>query len=638
MPKAEELNESIQTSLVKFDTELKKSKDVESIELNQVEIVCYKLIDILKYVDNNTVVKKLDIFESVLVIIHKSLDADKNVANLLDILAILIWQVLVNDLTMIFPNVFDIFLQNRSYLEGIQSTDTNGLSNIIDRLFLLNHGFKDLIKQDSKSNNLQFIAFLNHLVIKYEENISKLTHLLNGTNNRKNGVSPAEPGRLNFQLTAIFLDIIELINVSVQRELSSLILTSHQCFLNNLVAYKENIDVSHYNKTLVDEILDLIADILIPKYYQTYIANTILLPPRNIHYQFFPPQVDSLSNSINFILQVLENGIHLHYLSLPTLTTNLLLTTQQFHESAAGDRLQLYSKFNSNSSKLSILIVLIYENYLISLNLLDDVSNLPANLINRFKSLLLPPLPKSNIGEEFTQNSKFTIQNYSNLQLSRIYCLDSLRLLIENELNSIDKLNQYSSNTVDHKISNSVIDSMLCSLCLGLISKVSNEELDILNLALNQLVYKIINNLMNIETKSVNYSLVWVSLLSIIDELCNCDFSVSPIFIQLFDYLAQNEMIKTKTVKEAVTDFMKKFYCDEPCLKMLLAFAPGSSSNNTTEILFGDLKSKYYPSEPVNSEQNVTKAIEPASLSSGAARRQSVHVDEYEKNRSFDNQ
>lgn len=634
MSESGESPNTVESLLMNFDCELKKSTNLESIDLKHVELVCFKMIDTLKQVDFNTKLSKLGIFESILIIIHKSLDAGKDVTELLDILAILIWQVLLNNLSMIFPNIFEIFLNNQAYLQGIQSMDVSGLSNMIDRLLLLDYGYKHLIiNQILPPKSLQFIAFLNNLVFKFQEIFEKLTCLLNNGNLvSENDLGSPIPINLNHQLSSLLQNILDLIDCSTQRDLSSLILMNHQYLLQNLVLYKSNIDISHFNKSLIDEILNLIASTLIPKFYKVFIDNTILLPPKKIHYQFFPQQTNSLSNSINFILQVLENGTLLYYLSSQSLCSNLFLTNQQFLKIAKIDSFQLYSIFNSNSSKLSILTTLLYENYLISLNLLDSVSDFPSNIIKKFKWLLLPPLPKSSLDQDLDREINCTYQNHSNLQYAQIFCLDSLKIVLKNELNSIEALNQYSSNTLDNKILINVIDSLLCSLCVSLIINNSTEENDLLFTTSNQLVYEIIKTMMQHETKSVTYSLKWVALFNIINEFCHWNFSLSPAFIQLLDYLAEADMIKTKAIKEATNDFMKRFYNKQSVLQKLQEFVPNHSSQ-FIEISLEDLMSKF-TTESNPTDQSVTKPSE-STFSSSVARRQSVHVDEYEKTKAL---
>lgn len=545
-------------------------------------------------------------------------------------------------------NKLDFEYNKRNYTIDNRSNFNSFLPPNLQNMDFKNKQFKDHLNEESfdssltHNNQLRNLSELdpnNSLVFVMSNNGSSLDNLLNFSHFNKfvNQLISTYTGLINKisnlgpdqgLLTSVLLEVINTIDVSVQRELSALILINKLNFFNDLVQLK-SMNISHYNKTLIDEIINSIGDILLPKYHKVFLKNTKILPTKMIHYQFFPQYPSALSNSINFILQLLENGVDLIYLSLPSLSSNLFLSNRLILRTIKKNLLKFYSTFNRDSNKLSVLTTLFYENYLISVKLLNNFTSVPATLVENFKSFKLPPLPKSNLTEPENSYLNSVNQAHDLLTFSRIYCLESLNLVVLNELVCVGEMNEYSSGTIDSKISNCVIHSLLGSLCLALISNRGKEK--IFTECMNEVVYSIIVKLMKFESQTVNYSTVWISLLSLVDEFCQWDFSSAVYFIKMYDYLSVNDMIRSKSVEEAVKSFMNTYYNNEPCLSNLIEYVDNTSLT-FKEVTFEELQQKF--GEPEPPVEHLSKVSE-TSYNAGVARRQSIHVDEYERNRSF---
>lgn len=621
--------------LLEIQSQVDTSIQTGSIDINIVVSHCRDLLLNLRQVNassrKRTNFAKLTIFNSVLEIIDQSISDGKDVDILMRLFLCLVWQVLVNPfLGDICPSVMKIFSNNIGFVKSIMDTKFDNMSHVSLSLFLCDIEI-EVIDNVDRDLCIQFITFITHLIRKLDGAIKSFYDTA--------GNVSCNP---SLEITAIILKLIQIIDVGVNRELCSLLLLNEQSFLEKLVQIRSQTCFPQLTKTLVDQVLIMVSDLLLPKYPQVYVANTNILPSKASHYQFLPQQEDSLQNSCNLILSVLENGNHLSYFSSLQLSINLVLANSQFHQVCKSSKLTLYTCFNKISSKISLFVTLVYQNYLISLNLLVDInlgkSVLPQQYLDKFKMLLLPPIPKSRILLETGDDSRIEAGGNSsslitaNLILVQIYILSTLLSIIPSEFNGLKNPNRYSSEVVESKIFSKFIDLLLTSTCSNLILCEYNSN-EAASKSTKVLAYKVIHLVLKIKVTKNYHPLPWINLLDIAHHSCSWDIQLAPVFVQLFENLLQQNAITSDIVRQQIAIFLKKYSYEQPCLELLLQICPDLTAIGTKNVPMNELTNllvnpiRNHEDAPARSiQQPVTQ-----NFAAKAGRRQSTHVDEYEK-------
>lgn len=360
------------------------------------------------------------------------------------------------------------------------------------------------------------------------------------------------------------------------------------------------------------------------------------------------PDAKSYMKAFTVLLDIIDQNESLNYLENNLVCTlmksSLVILSKNLKNNS---KTEIYGEFNKINTKLSLSALYLSINFFVVKNSSEyfpDPFVFPEIIINNFKLFKLPPLPKPNY---FFQDTKSSVYDKSeNFQLL-LECLPAnLYLLsecIDDEFQALLLMKSYSSNDINQKLVFNLINLTFSSLCPTLFFITQLDSHNLICAATETYVYKIINKVLHLSSDN---SLFWLSLINFAHDVCFTDITWCPMFEKLFDYLVSNshEIIGDTLVKSGLEAFVSTFSDGKASLDALRIFlnlkhvdvvSYSTIAKSEYEYLYncGLLGRKpWAANEQVSLEtsSNLPRSPERKHYIVNSARKQSVHVDDFE--------
>ncbi|ODV78323.1 uncharacterized protein CANTADRAFT_22336 [Suhomyces tanzawaensis NRRL Y-17324] len=423
---------------------------------------------------------------------------------------------------------------------------------------------------------------------------------------------------------------ILLLLINEDLEICTLMLVQHPRF-PELTRMHED-EMTSANQKLLLKILDVVARILIPKYSLVFEFFSSTIPSSNVLFikDYSPENPDLLKSCVLCILELLDHGTTIQYLKSRNLVTSLFLALRTLR---VLSRLALHTEYNRRSSKVSFGAGLIYLNYLICINLMnqEEIKGM-ANLSTPFKKFSLAPLPKS---AEFVQDSS-TEDSFGldvthlesklrrqNLWICLLLNLEILLDIIEDELRMSQYICGKASQSLQKKLLFQRIDMVLATLITTLILAKDNKKNSYLAQVVSNTTIGVINQILNLSLEKLEKSLVWVCLINFANDLCYSDLKHLQMFHDLFESLIKKDesVLNDSLIRSGLEFFQTTFDHSAEIVETKLVPLRLQDFNFLYET---KNKSKDAEDSSPKEDTNLRNTYV-----TNSARKQSVHIDQF---------